>query len=151
VGIGSNPDRVYGQYLLSSGAGAGHFQDIMGDIRLYTLQLPHIIRVKSGNNLTNALRFGIRTAEENAEARADKESGHTDYQNHRNGNPAAGSNGGNQRLCSGYNCLDRKGYGFGNRFCGNYGSFGGGTSSVSRLSLWPAPSFGRLLLPAVWF
>ena len=45
----------------------------MGDVRLYTLQLPRIIRVKSGNNLTDALRFGIRTAEENTEARADKD------------------------------------------------------------------------------
>ena len=153
VRVGGGLDGIDGKHLRPDGAGTGHLQHIVREVCLCGVDLLLVIVVDFLNHVLHGIaRTTVLAGKENAEAGADQKPDEADNDNDQHGNPATGSDGGNQRLGSRNNGFYRRDGGLGRHLCRrnrrfgrSAGRMGGGPGSSGRGLCCPLGGFGRLL------
>ena len=146
-------DGIDGKHLRPDGAGTGHLQHVIREVRLCGVDLLLVIVVDFLHHVLHGIaRTAVLAGKENAEAGADQKPDKADDDNDQHGNPAPGSDGGNQRLGCGNNGFHRRDGGFGRHLCRrnrrfgrSAGRMGGGPGSSGRGLCRPLGGFRRLL------
>ena len=153
IRVGGRLDGIDGKHLRPDGAGAGHLQHVMGQIGLCGVDLLLVIIVDLLHHVLHGIaRTAVLTGKENAEAGADQKPDEADNDNDQHGDPAPGSDGGDQRLGGCNNGFHRRDGGLGcnlcsrnRRPCRSAGRVGGGPGGSGRGLGSPLGGFGRLL------